>query len=207
MKYLCSYLNIFNISSFLLRKWKRSSIFLILFQFYFYYNFISVILKILYIKYIHIYPSIHPPTRTHPHLSPTRTQLFLCFKFTIAKLLSSLEIFRTYKYKYFSILSSLNILFMENVLKQNIVVHFLKCIFLVFLDKGIHKRILQKCRISRSAIIYTNYGTFHNDLLFEYCKRYVLDHFIFLIYNEKKRYWNTLYFSSIYSVIWKFYQN
>lgn len=154
MKYLCSYLNVFNISSFLLRKWKRSSIFLILFQFYFYYNFISVILKILYIKYIHIYPSIHPPTRTHPHLSPTRTQLFLCFKFTIAKLLSSLEIFRTYKYKYFSILSSLNILFMENVLKQNIVVHFLKCIFLVFLDKGIHKRILQKCRISRSAIIY-----------------------------------------------------
>lgn len=154
MKYLCSYLNVFNISSFLLRKWKRSSIFLILFQFYFYYNFISVILKILYIKYIHIYPSIHPPTRTHPHLPPTRTQLFLCFKFTIAKLLSSLEIFRTYKYKYFSILSSLNILFMENVLEQNIIVHFLKCIFLVFLDKGIHKRILQKCRISRSAIIY-----------------------------------------------------
>lgn len=53
---------------------------------------------------------------------------------------------------------------MENVLKQNIIVCFLKCIFLVFLDKGIHKKILQKCRVSRSAIIYTNYGTFHNDL-------------------------------------------
>lgn len=75
-----------------------------------------------------------------------------------------MEIFRTYKCKYFSILSSLNVLFMENVLKQNIIVCFLKCIFLVFLDKGIHKKILQKCRVSRSAIIYTNYGTFHNDL-------------------------------------------
>lgn len=153
MKYLYNYLNVFNISSFLLKKWKRSSIFLILFQFYFYYNFISVILKILYIKYTHIYPSPHTHVYNYFYVLNSLLQNF------------------SQVWKYFELinaniflLSSLNILFMENVLKQNIIVCFLKCIFLVFLDKGIHKKILQKCRVSRSAIIYTNYGTFHNDL-------------------------------------------